>query len=133
MFRAPTNTRRRRNRLLYWADPMIQRTVEEQELLLRWHRRRQEKRTPRSLLHEADELLFWIEECLVQELKIVPGWLTARLVQLLNRADPRLAGDLGRERRPMQVMEVLYKAQGVLMEQSIGARVPAKIIPLFRS
>jgi hypothetical protein len=112
---------------------MIQRTIEEQELLFHWHKRRRERRTPRSLLHETDELLFWLEECLVQELKIVPGWLTARLVQLLNRADPRLTSDLGRERRPLQVMEVLYKAQGHLMQESIQGRVPAKIIPLFRA
>lgn len=102
-------------------------------MLLRWHRRRQEKLTPRTLLHEADELLFWLEECLVQELRIVPGWLTPRLVQLLNRADPRLTGELGRERRPVQVMEVLYKAQQALMAESVKSRGPAKILPLFRS
>jgi hypothetical protein len=55
------------------------------------------------------------------------------LVKLLNRADPGLASDLGRERRPLQVMEVLYKAQGHLMQEAIKARVPAKIIPLFRT
>ena len=84
-----------------------------------------------ALLHEADELLYWVEECLVQELKIVPGWLTSRLVQLFNRADPRLNRELGRERRPAQVMEVLYQAQGILMEQSIRSRQPAEIIQLF--
>ena len=112
---------------------MIQQTIEEQALLLRWHRHRQQRLTPRMLLHEADELLFWLEECLVQELKIVPGWLTSRLVQLLNRADPRLNRELGRERRPAQVMEVLYQAQGILMEQSIRSRQPAEIIQLFPS
>jgi hypothetical protein len=113
---------------------MIQRTVEEQQRQLYWHRQRQaELRAPRVLLREADELMFWLEECLVQRLRIVPGWLLPRLVALLAKADPALPGQLGRERRPAQVMELLFQAQERLMEQSVRARRPARIIPLFRS
>ena len=112
---------------------MIQRTVEEQQRALYWHRRRERERTaPRSLLHETDELLFWLEECLVQRLRVVPGWLMPRLVALLGKADPELPRRLGRERRPEQVMELVDEAQEALMRQSIAARRPAPIIPLFR-
>ena len=112
---------------------MIQQTVEEQRLRLRWHANRQRRLAPRHLLRESDEIMFWLEECLVQRIKVVPGWLHARLTQLLSQADPALNGELGRERRPEQVMELLYRAQEALMEQSILSRQPAKVIPLFRS
>lgn len=112
---------------------MIQRTVEEQQRALYWHRRRERERTgPRVLLHETDEMLFWLEECLVQRLRMVPGWLLPRLVALLGQADPELPRRLGRERRPEQVMELVYEAQDALMRKSIAARKPAPIIPLFR-
>lgn len=112
---------------------MIQRTVEEQQRALYWHRRRERERTvPRSLLHETDELLFWLEECLLQQLRIVPGWLMPRLVALLGRANPELPRRLGRERRPDQVMELIYEAQEALMAESVASRRPAPIIPLFR-
>ena len=56
--------------------------------------------TPRRILQESDELLFWVEECLVQEIRIVPSWLVARLMVVLRQAHPELPGRLGRERRP---------------------------------
>jgi len=112
---------------------MIQQTVEEQQRALYWHRRRErERNVPRALLHETDEMLFWLEECVVQRLKIVPGWLMPRLVTLLSKADPKLASHMGRERRPEQVMELVYMAQEAFMQQSVRNRKPAKIIPLFR-
>src|ERR1700674_3619685 len=64
---------------------MLQQTVEEQERDLHWHRRRRRAMTPRRMLQESDELLFWVEECLVQELRIVPGWLVARLMGVLRQ------------------------------------------------
>jgi hypothetical protein len=110
---------------------MLQQTVEEQERQLRWHRRRRRALTPRRLLQESDELLFWVEECLVQEHRIVPGWLVSRLMVVLRQADPALPARLGRERRPEQVMEILYDAQASLMQQSCQSRGPAEVIPLF--
>src|SRR5713226_1540744 len=110
---------------------MLQETIEEQQRDLRWHRRRQRKMTPRHLLQESDELLFWVEECLVQEIRIVPGWLVARLMVVLRHAHPELPGRLGRERRPEQVMEISYDAQAALMEQACLSRGPADVIPLF--
>lgn len=110
---------------------MLQRTVEEQERYLRWHRIRQRRLTPRALLRESDELLFWLEECVAEDIRVAPGWLMPRLVRILEQADPRLHQRLGRERRPARVMEVLFDAQRQLMEQSIRGRQPAEIIPLF--
>lgn len=87
--------------------------------------------TPRRLLQESDELLFWVEECLVQRIRIVPGWLVPRLMTLLRHADPDLPARLGRERRPEQVMEIIYDAQAALMDRSCESRGPAQVIPLF--
>lgn len=84
------------------------------------------------MLRESDELMYWLEECLVQGLRIVPGWLMPRLVTLLARADPQLPRAMNGERRPAQMMEYLYRAQDRLMEESRRSRQPARIIRLFR-
>jgi hypothetical protein len=110
---------------------MLQHTIEEQELHERWHRRSKRAMTPRRLLQESDELLFWVEECLVQEIRIIPGWLIPRLTTVLRHAHPELPGKLGRERRPEHVMELIYDAQAALMEQACISRQPAEVIPLF--
>ena len=96
-----------------------------------WHRRGRRAMTPRRLLQESDELLFWIEECLVQKIRIIPGWLVPRLMLVLRHAHPDLPARLGRERRPEQVMEIIYDAQAALMEQACVSRGPAQVIPLF--
>jgi hypothetical protein len=110
---------------------MLQQTIEEQQRTQRWHRHSKRAVTPRRLLQESDELLFWVEECLVQKLRIVPGWLIPRLTVVLRHANPSLPARLGRERRPEQVMELIYDAQAALMEQACLSRRPARIIPLF--
>jgi len=110
---------------------MLQQTVEEQDRDLRWHRRRRRAMTPRRMLQESDELLFWVEECLVQEIRIVQGWLVARLMVILRQAHPELPARLGRERRPEHVMEIIYDAQAALMEQACNSRGPGEVIPLF--
>jgi hypothetical protein len=109
---------------------MIELTILEQRRASYWRRRDHERPSPRHLLRESDELMYWLEECLVQGLRIVPGWLMPRLVRLLANADAELPRNLNGERRPAEVMEVLYQAQERLMEQSMGGRQPARIIPL---
>ena len=110
---------------------MLQETIEEQERSRRWHRRRTHAVTPRRLLQESDELLFWVEECLVQRVRIVPGWLIPRLMTVLRNAHPELPARLGRERRPEQVMEIIYDAQAALMDKACRSRGPGQVIPLF--
>lgn len=110
---------------------MLQQTIEEQERNRRWHRRRTHAVTPRRLLQESDELLFWVEECLVQRVRMVPGWLIPRLMTVLRNAHPELPARLGRERRPEQVMEIIYDAQAALMDKACRSRGPAQVIPLF--
>ena len=66
---------------------MIQQTVEEQNRALFWHRRKQLGSKPRNLMHESDQLLYWLEECLLQDLNLVPGWLMPRIAQLINQTD----------------------------------------------
>jgi len=110
---------------------MLQQTIEEQARYQRWHRAGRKAVTPRRLLQESDELLFWVEECLVQRVRIVPGWLVPRLMLVLRHANPDLPARLGRERRPEQVMEIIYDAQAALMEKACTSREPAEVIPLF--
>jgi hypothetical protein len=110
---------------------MLQQTIEEQERHRRWHRRRNRAMTPRRLLNESDELLYWVEECQLQKIRIVPGWLIPRLMVVLRHAHADLPARLGRERRPDQVMEIIYDAQAALMEQACLSRGPAQVIPLF--
>lgn len=110
---------------------MIEMTVLEQKRALYWRRRDRERATPRRLLRESDELMFWLEECLVQGLRMVPGWLMPRLVRILARADAELPRRMGSERRPAELMELLYTAQERLMDESVRGRRPARIIPLF--
>ena len=111
---------------------MLRQTVEEQDRFFRWHRMRRRAVTPRRLLRESDELLYWVEECMVKGVRIVPGWLVARLMVVLRHAHPELPSRLGRERRPDQVMEIIYDAQAALMDQACKSRGPAEVIPLFR-
>src|ERR1700694_1328458 len=110
---------------------MLQQTSEDQDRDMRWQRRSKRAMTPRRLLQESDELLFWVEECLVQEIRIVPGWLVAGLMFVLRQAHPKLPARRGRERRPEQVMEIIYDAQAALMTQACKSRGPAEVIPLF--
>src|SRR2546423_13068808 len=110
---------------------MLQQTIDEQTRDLRWHRRRQRMRPRRRPLQGSDELLFWVEECLVQEVRLIPGWLVARLMVVLRHAHSELPARLGRERRPEKVMEIIYDAQAALMTQACNNRGPAEVIPLF--
>src|SRR5436305_6957849 len=110
---------------------MLQRTIEEQDMHFKWHRVRNRAVTPRRLLNESDELLYWVEECQVQKVRIVPGWLVARLMVVLRHAHAELPGRLGRERRPDRVMEIIYDAQAALMDDSCRSRGPAEVVPLF--
>jgi hypothetical protein len=110
---------------------VLQRTVEEQELYLRWHRHRETRTTPRTLLRESDELMYWLEECMLQDVRLVPGWFMPRLTRVVAAADPELVAELSRERRPASVIELLYRAQEILMEGAVRSRQPARIIPLF--
>src|SRR5439155_22502073 len=110
---------------------MLQQTIEEQDRYQRWHRRSTRTMTPRRLLQESDELLFWVEECLVQRIRIVPGWLVPRLTTVLRHAHPHLPVRLGRERLPAQVMQMIYDAQAALMDQASIRRAQAQLIPLF--
>src|SRR5439155_4552736 len=96
----PTRARMAAGHCYSGLQPMLQQTIEEQERYRRWHRRSARAMTPRRLLQESDELLFWVEECQVQRIRIVPGWLIPRLMNVLRHAHPQLPARLGRERRP---------------------------------
>ena len=56
-----------------------------------------------------------------------------RIAHVLSNTDNDLSERLGRDRRPEQVMEVLFQAQEVLMDELVRThRQPARVIQLFR-
>ncbi len=111
---------------------MLRETVLEQQVYLRWHEHRKNQVTPRTQLRESDQVMYWLEECMERDLKLVPGWILPRLGQVLNEAGPEFAARLGRERRPQALLDLLFEAQEALMGRSVASRRPAPIIPLFR-
>lgn len=98
-----------------------------------WAERRRQRRTPRHQLRESDELACWLEECQVRGLKIVPGWLLARLVHLLSEADVSLVEAVGRQRQPLKLLDILFCGQEVFMERTRATSdSTASIVPIFR-
>ena len=113
---------------------MIQQTIEEYEQQLLWARRRGRQRTARQQLRESDAIAFWLEECQLHEVSVIPQWLWVRLVRLLAEADRELVARLGLQRQPIQALDVLFFCQQSLMDRSRGARSGrGVVVRLFKS
>ena len=90
---------------------------------LRWRRR----------LRQSDLLLDLVEQCRLREYRLVPGQVWAEVVRFLGEVDPQLRDELGINRHPDHVSEVLFSAQERILAESVEERAPrlAPIIPLF--
>lgn len=113
---------------------MIERTVLEIAQLRFWAWQRRHRPTPRTQLRETDQLLDAIEECRVQELKLIPTHIWRRIVHLLGQLDGGYTERLGIDRSLDGTAEVLFDAQEALM---VAARSrwrgrPGNVVPLFR-
>ncbi len=96
--------------------------------------RRSHRVKPRGRLHHSDELLRLVEECKVRRMRMVPPTLWRETVAFIAAVDPQLRDDLGLDRRPEHVADVLFMTQGQLMHAAQIDRASlglAPIIPLF--
>jgi hypothetical protein len=89
----------------------------------------------RLLLRESDALVDLIERCRERGDRLLPTQLWSAVVRFVGALDPSLRDELGIDRRPGHVADVLFASQGLLLERARHERVPmtARIIPLFRS
>jgi hypothetical protein len=112
----------------------LERTSAELELLRRAaaFRRERELRSRRRL-RESDLLLDLIEQCRLRGYRLLPAQLWTHIVRFVGTVDDDLRDDLGINRHPDHVSEILFAAQEELLREAIEERRPkrAPIIPLF--
>ena len=87
----------------------------------------------RRHVNESDVLLDLIEECRMRDWRLVPSTLWAAVVRAVGDVDPVLRDELGINRDPAHVAEVLFAAQEQLLARVVESKRPmlAPIIPLF--
>ena len=87
----------------------------------------------RLRVRESDELLDLIEQCRLREWRLVPSQLWSAVARAVREVDPGLRDELGLNRDPEHVADVLFEAQEVLLQRAKRDREPAlaEIIPLF--
>jgi hypothetical protein len=87
----------------------------------------------RQRVRESDALLDLIEECRVRDWRLVPSTLWSAVVRAVGDVDPELRDELGINRDPEHVADVLFSAQEALLERVRQQRKPAlaPIIQLF--
>jgi hypothetical protein len=91
-------------------------------------------RTAHQRLQMSDELLEHVERCRLQSHRFISGRVWEQVAALTNSVDPRLRLELGRDRHPDHVGEILFEVQARLMRaaQDERHRGLAPVIPLFR-
>jgi hypothetical protein len=87
----------------------------------------------RLRVRESDALLDLIEECRQREWRLVPSPLWSAVARAVREVDPHLRDELGINRDPEHVADILFAAQEVLLDRARREREPvlAEIIPLF--
>jgi len=95
--------------------------------------RRERVSRARLRVRESDELLDLIEECRLRDWRLIPSQLWAAVVRAVSAVDPSLRDELGINRDPEHVADILFTAQETLLAQVREQRRPmlAPIIPLF--
>jgi hypothetical protein len=112
----------------------LERTCAELDLIRRSaaFRRERELRSRRRL-RESDLLLDLIEQSRLRGYRLLPAQLWTHIVRFVGSVDDALRDDLGINRHPDHVSEILFAAQEELLREAIEERQPrrAPIIPLF--
>ncbi len=87
----------------------------------------------RQRVRESDALLDLIEHCRIKDWRLVPSPLWSAVVRAVGAVDPELRDELGINRDPDHVANVLFAAQETLLSRVRESRQPlrAEIIPLF--
>ena len=88
----------------------------------------------RRRVNESDVLLDLIEECRLRDWRLVPSTLWSAVVRAVGEVDPALRDELGINRDPEHVADILFSAQEQLLAQVRDSQAPslAPIIQLFR-
>ena len=122
------------NTALRRAPGPLERTAIELEHLRRAaaFRRGREMAADRRL-RESDALHDLVEQCRLKGLPLLPAQLWARMVRFVRGVDPGLRDELGINRDPDHVSDILFAAQQVLLRRRLEEREPrmATIIHLF--
>ena len=113
--------------------------LERTALELEHHRRAAAFRRAREMeskrrLRESDVLLGGVEECRVRNLIPIPSVLWMRIVRFVGSVDADLRDELGINRHPDHVSEILFLTQEELLRLHHDAMQPrqARILPLFK-
>jgi hypothetical protein len=118
------------------APGPLERTVVELGKINRSaHFRRRHIAPARTALRHSDLLMTLIEETVTSKSKLVPPWLWSAVTRVVAGVDTTLRDELGINRRPGHVAEILFRAQASLMQAAHIEAMPrvAPIIPLFRT
>jgi hypothetical protein len=95
--------------------------------------RRERELRSRRRLRESDLLLDLIEQCRLRGYRLLPAQLWTHIVRFVGTVDQDLRDDLGINRHPDHVSEILFATQEELLREVAEERRPqqAPIIPLF--
>lgn len=92
-------------------------------------------RVPRTrlLLRESDALIDLIERCRERGDRLLPTRVWSAVVRFVGALDGSLRDDLGINRAPAHVADILFAGQELLLERMRSDRAPVngRIIPLF--
>jgi hypothetical protein len=88
----------------------------------------------RLRVRASDALLDLVEQCRARDHRLVPSQLWSAVARAVREVDTDLRDELGINRDPEHVADILFAAQEVLLTRARRDREPmlAEIIPLFR-
>jgi hypothetical protein len=115
------------------AGPLERTAIELEHLRRAAAFRRGRELLSQRRLRESDLLLDLVEECRLRGYPLIPGQVWAAVVRLVGSVHVDLRDQLGGDRHPEHVADVLFLAQEDLMARRVHDRQPrlAEIIPLF--
>src|SRR5258708_3297906 len=87
----------------------------------------------RAALRDSAALMSLIEEAQENHLSIAPTWLWSAVARIVSHVDSTLRDQLGIDRRPAHLAQILFAAQERLMLDAHRESHPrlATVIPLF--
>ncbi|MHB1577287.1 MAG: hypothetical protein ACYCX9_12370 [Candidatus Dormibacteria bacterium] len=95
--------------------------------------RARHRRPLRQRLQLSDQLMGRVERCRMESVQLVSAELWQETVTLAAEVDPGLRRQLGTDRRPDHLGEILFRLQARLLEEinQQRSRGDAPVIPLF--
>ena len=121
------------NALQRGPGPLERTSMELEDLRRSAAFRRGRELTAQRCLRESDALVDLVEQCRLRGYQLLPTQVWARVVRFVRGVDPALRDELGIDRHPDHVGDVLFLAQEIVLRERVEERRPrmAEIIPLF--